>query len=374
MFSDDKNSGGVDLNICALIAFVTIRERLKATGAIGFIMPDSILFNKSFEGFRKMQLPDGRKFYLNNVIRWNNPAEKPFDPVSIDFAEYYFSFNEIQPIPVYDRKAKAFKVAFTNPNSFNNHFTISNEADCTEIKKVLGHNDLVFRSGINLIKGGHYLLSFKEKISDKASRFYVFERQGDRIRVSDRTIDLETEIVYPFIKSENIGNNEIKQANFYCIFPYPYGSKEPYSLDKLRSDYPLFYEYFMSTEVQNSLSTQSKYNKRIQKPDFDVGIFRVGEYTYSDYFLATRDNTKPTFSIVGKIDTPWGEKKMPIFDGHINYLSRDESGQPLTLERIKQLYDIFTQRGVKLYIKASSDSRSMSARLYNDIALNKKRT
>lgn len=135
---------------------------------------------------------------------------------------------------------------------------------------MLGHNDLVFRSGVNLIKGGHYLLlSFKQKISDKISEFYIFERQGSHIRLYDKTIRLETEIVYPFIKSENIVEKEIEQTKFYCIFPYPYGSKEPYSLEKLRSYYPLFYKYFMSIEVQNSLSTQSKYNRRYR---FLMGI------------------------------------------------------------------------------------------------------
>jgi hypothetical protein len=127
----------------------------------------------------------------------------------------------------------------------------------------------------------------------------------------------------------------------------------------------------MTPKIQNSINTSSTYNKRIQNTLFDVGIFRVGEYTYSDWFLATRDNTKSLFSIVGWLETPWGEKKLPLFDGHINYVSRNSNGDAINYDEIKRIFKIFTKKGVKLYIKNSSDSRSISGRLYNDINLDK---
>ncbi len=369
IFSSDSNSGGIDLNISALITFITIRERLSDNGALGFIMPDSILFNKSFEGFRNMELSHDKRYYLNKVIRWNNKAEKPFSPVTLDFGEYFFSFKEPDHIEVYERKDRKEKVAFKHTDSFNNHFIIADECDCDEIKSVLGHNDLQFHSGISLVKGGYYLLEFKEKINDKVSEFYYYETINRRQKLSDKTVKLETDIVYPYIKSDNIKDNEIKNTKYYCIYPYPYGSKEPYSLEILRKEYPLFYNYFMSKEIQDSINNSSSYNKRIQKTSFDIGIFRVGEYTYSNWFLATRDNTKSLFSIVGYLDTPWGEKKMPIFDGHINYVSRTTDGKAMSYEEIKRIFNIFIKNGVKLYIKNSSDSRSISGRLYNDINL-----
>lgn len=369
IFSSDSNSGGIDLNIAALITYITIRERLSRKGALGFIMPDSILFNKSFEGFRNMILPNEERYYLNKVIRWNDKTEKPFDPVTLDFGEYYFSFKEPIRVEVFERKNSLHKFALTHPNSFNNHFIIADEKDYGEIKKVLGHNDLHFHSGISLVKGGHYLLEFKEKINEKISEFYYYETISGRQRLSNKTVKLETEIVYPYIKSDNINDSEIISTKYYCIYPYPYGSKEPYSLDILRKKYPLFYEYFMSEKVQESINTASNYNKRIQSTSLDVGIFRVGEYTYSDWFLATRDNTKSLFSIVGWLETPWGERKLPLFDGHINYISRNKYGKKITYEETKNLFNIFVKKGVKLYIKNSSDSRSISGRLYNDINL-----
>lgn len=368
IFSNDTNSGGVDLNIAALIAFITIRERLNKTGCLGFIMPDSLLFNKSFEGFRNMQFSNGTKFYLNKVIRWNNSNEKPFNPVSLAFSEYFFSYKEVENPIVFERKNMVNKVAFRHNNSFNNHYIIASLEEINKIKSVLGHNDLLFRSGISLVKGGYYLLEFKKIIDDKNSSFYYYERQGNSIKKSNNIVILENDIVYPYIKTNDINDGEITKVKRYCVFPYEKGKKQPYDLNTIRNLYPNFYKFFMKPDVQKAINSSSNYNCRIQNNLVDYGIFRVGEYTWSDWFLVTRDNTKSSFSIVGKIKTHWGEYKQPLFDGHINYLSR-ENNCALTESRVRQLFKIFENEGVKLYIKNASDSRSISSRLYNDIKI-----
>lgn len=369
IFSNDTNSGGVDLNIAALIAFITVRERLNNNGCLGFIMPDSLLFNKSFEGFRNFKFSDGRQYYLNKVVRWNNPNERPFDPVSLDFGEYFFSYKKPSEIEVFDRKDDENKIAFRNPDSFNNHYSILTKLEFNEVLSVLGHNDLVFRSGISLVKGGYYQLEFKQKISNKISEFYHYEKVGGSLKKSNDAIKLETDIVYPFIKTPDINDSEITSSKYFCIFPYSHGSKEPMSLNVIRTQYPLFYQYFMRPEIQSAINSASSYNSRIQNNTFDVGIFRVGEYTWSDYFLATRDNTKSMFAKVGMLMTPWGEKKQPLFDGHINYVSRDSNDNPLTKDTIDNIFNAFIKKGVKIYIKCSSDARSISGRLYNDIKI-----
>lgn len=368
VFSSDTNSGGVDLNIAALIAFVTIRERLNNDGCLGFIMPDSLLFNKSFEGFRNMRFIDGKRFYLNKVIRWNNPNEKPFYPVTLDFGEFFFSFQNIENPKVFERKEMIDKIAFRHPDSFNNHYIISRLDEVDKIKAVLGHNDLLFRSGISLIKGGYYLLEFKEIVDKNHSCFYYYERQGGSVKKSLNTVVLENEIIYPYIKTDDINDNEILAAKRYCVFPYAVGQKQPYDLNTVRTKYPNFYAFCMREEIQNAINTASNYNSRIQNNSIDYGIFRVGEYTWSDWFLATRDNTKSSFAIVGKIKTHWGDYKQPLFDGHVKYLSR-ENGKVLSETRARELFNIFENKVVKLYIKNAAHARSISSRLYNDIKI-----
>lgn len=53
LFSKDKNYGGVDLNICALIGYRAADNLSKEDTIIFFVMPEGILTNKSFEGYRK---------------------------------------------------------------------------------------------------------------------------------------------------------------------------------------------------------------------------------------------------------------------------------------------------------------------------------
>lgn len=60
---------------------------------------------------------------------------------------------------------------------------------------------------------------------------------------------------------------------------------------------------------------------------------------------------------------------MPLFDGHINFISRDLHGKPLSKPLAEKLFNSFNRDGVKYYIEASSDSRSISSRLYNDIKI-----
>lgn len=53
IFSEDKNYGGVDLNVCALITHRVIENLSNSEGVFAFLLPYGVLVNKSYEGFRK---------------------------------------------------------------------------------------------------------------------------------------------------------------------------------------------------------------------------------------------------------------------------------------------------------------------------------
>ena len=73
IFSSDKNVGGIDLNICALIAFRVLQNLIKVGGKLIFLMPDGILANRSFEGFRKLKLSDKTKGEITRIFKPTNP-------------------------------------------------------------------------------------------------------------------------------------------------------------------------------------------------------------------------------------------------------------------------------------------------------------
>jgi len=77
IFSSDTNVGGIDLNICALIAFKVLQNLIKIDGKLIFLMPEGILSNRSFEGFRKMNLGNSEKGDIVRIFKPTNP-EKVF--------------------------------------------------------------------------------------------------------------------------------------------------------------------------------------------------------------------------------------------------------------------------------------------------------
>ncbi|MDR2457028.1 MAG: hypothetical protein LBD41_00865, partial [Clostridiales Family XIII bacterium] len=60
----------------------------------------------------------------------------------------------------------------------------------------------------------------------------------------------------------------------------------------------------MNSQVKTAINSSSKYNSRIQNNSFDVGIFRVGDYTWGNNFLILRDNTKAAFAKLDFLPIP----------------------------------------------------------------------
>jgi hypothetical protein len=141
----------------------------------------------------------------------------------------------------------------------------------------------------------------------------------------------------------------------YIIFPYEYGEKQPVSQDRLEKMAPNLYSYLLS--VKESLMRQSRYNKRIQNVKEFYGVIRVGKYTYSDIFVAVRDNAKLSPCIVSKIETHWGECKNPIFDGHVSYVAVG------SIEEAEYLVSKLKDKKVEKIISKLFDARSIGTRL-----------
>ncbi len=81
LFSRDTNTGGIDLNIYALITYNALIYLLKKNGTLTFLLPSSSLQNKSLEGFRYLCFyKDGK---LEEPIYFSKG--KIFKEVDLDF-------------------------------------------------------------------------------------------------------------------------------------------------------------------------------------------------------------------------------------------------------------------------------------------------
>src|SRR4029077_7006979 len=85
LFSGDRRTGGINLNICALIAHVIMTTWLKKRGRLAFLMPKELAVQQSYQGWRSLA---GRRDLTFTEFRDWSWAGHPFDPVREDFMTF----------------------------------------------------------------------------------------------------------------------------------------------------------------------------------------------------------------------------------------------------------------------------------------------
>ena len=392
LFSNDNNYGGVDLNICALIANKCCEKWLKETGRLSFLMPTNLLYNKSFEGFRNLYIDSEvgqKKLYFESIRNWAKSGD-PFGDVKELFSTFNITFKKqdyLQGIPEYfvikknkkklrnnsswydvqdcfDVKNK-FLCVFTTEN--NNNFTsLDNENDKNDILTIIGKNNYNFRKGVDA--QAPMRLSFKKTINETESEFYLWSKKNKRLCRTNQTIILENKYIRPFVSAPMIEKNEINWNNEYVICAYE-DSNKPVDMDVLKRTAPKTARYLSSIELQ--LSNRSSFNKRIQNNKEFYALLRMGEYSFFDNYVVIRDNSKFVSCVVTKIKTHWGTDAIPIFDGHVSYISEHKKGtaDSISLEEAKYINSILNLNVCELYIKNSVSLRSIGTRFNINIPL-----
>ena len=56
-------------------------------------------------------------------------------------------------------------------------------------------------------------------------------------------------------------------------------------------------------------------------------LSKIGPYTFADYIVAARDNTKFCATVIEPTNTPWGEIKQSICVKHTMIIGRTTSGK-----------------------------------------------
>lgn len=387
LFSEDKNVGGNNLNICALIANKCCERWLSDDGSFCFLMPRSILFNKSFEGFRNLIINKKEQLYFNEIedYSYKNTGEI-FEGVGLDFCAYKISRrkqdNNIIPVKVYKKnKSQLFnnndnwdnlKNNFSVENKFalplktkihNNFLIVNNEHESKELLPLIGECEYQFRKGVTIPY--QMIVEYKENKDDKIGIFHPYKKYGNKIIVDNNTcIELEFDFIKPFIKSPMLKENLLDWSNLYAICPYEEGENKPMSNSKLKNKAPLIYNYLEN--ICEELGKGSKFNKRVQNFDEYYGIIRMGSYVWRDNFVCIRDNTKLAANYIGKIKTAWGTDITPLFDNHISYISEvnnDNDNRGISIDEADYILKILKDEKVNKIIINSQDSRSISSRL-----------
>ncbi len=375
IFSGDNFTGGINLNICALISSVASNNWLKNEGIFAFLMPKSLCFQPSYSGFRNLKQDDGVDLKYLKIVDWSKSGN-PFFPVTEKFCTYYFiksKHKQPNSIPVIKIELKkGFSVKekklpinlierFFEPKKINgfintgahNHFTFAENKKLIPIMKSLsGNSDYKGRVGLGIYP--KEILLFK--LINKRGKMLIlenFQGKATERKAYKKKITLENIFVHPVIEGPNIKSFGLSDLNFFSALPYTNKDlKKPISLDELKKISPRLAKYYLDNK---KYLVKTDYNQRVQgkKGEF-YSLTRVGKYTFAPFRVVYRNNTKWEACVISG--------SYLLLD-HACSISQDNNGNFLTLDEAHYICAILNSKIVKNYMENSSDLRSIKTDL-----------
>lgn len=389
LFSGDGITGGINLNICALISNVAAMSWLKKDGILGFLMPQTIIFQQTYEGFREFKLDETSNLYFQQFFDWTE-AGHPFDPVTHKFLSYFISGQKVNyklgiPIKYFVKKKGVNLKQYQNTTDFsllktvfserteiagqahssNTIFSLAkNKKELAAFRKISGMSSYKGREGIEFYPQELFLLEVDLDMPVSKEKVIVknFQNTGERskYKIPQTTFPLEKKYLHPLIKGVDIERFHIAESNFIVPFPYEKtNTRSPISITTLSKNSKLLAGYF--NKFKQVFAQQTTYNEKIIGAKHNTEFYslaRVGDYSFAPFYVAFRDNSKWQAAVVGEVKTPWGELKRPQFQNHAVTISQNSKGKFISREEAHFICAILNAPVTESYILNSSDSRS----------------
>ncbi len=390
LFSGDGRTGGNSLNICALISNVTAENWLDKNGVIAILMPQSLLFQQSYEGYRKFDLFDGRRLYFQEIVDWAK-AGHPFYPVQQLFCTYIMAENARnyeKGIPlkmIHLKKGNKLEniTNLINENNFSDYFTIVNgvvgkasetrsaftyakdSKELAEFNAIMGNTEYVGREGVEYYPQELQLLTLKSYDAKKGTaKLESYQSSKSKIAVGKRTPELETKYLRPLVKGVNVSRFHVDPSEYLVAFPYDEDHyKVPFDKEMLLETSPELLKYYEKNKEY--LMAQTEYSDKIigdtSAPYY--ALARTGKYSHADWYVVFRDNTKWVSSVVGKIYTDWGGIKRPAFQNHCVSVCEKSDGSFISENEAHYICAILNSHVVEDYVLSTSDKRTFKIRI-----------
>lgn len=389
VFSGDRFTGGINLNICALITNVVANTWLCNGGVMGILMPKSLLFQPTYRGFRKLTQIEGEELHFDSLVDWSEGGN-PFPDVTEKFMTYYFVKKdncEKEGIPVYfmkkmrgtnlfDRKYTSFselkhkysceeKVAYKVSEDNNSLTIISQEeiGDVEKLKNLVGKCMYQGRVGLGLYPKEAQLLEIDHTMKiDRPDLVWMKNYKNPR---SERKVEkgpslLERNMLCPVIEGPNIKKFRIEGVHLYAAFPYTEeDTKKPIPKEKLSVLAPYLCQYY--DKIKDDIK-KTEYNQRIQgkKGEF-YSLTRVGKYTFCKNKVVFRNNTKWNAAVISEDDPVYENYSMYLLLDHACSISQTREGRAITADEAHYICAILNSAIVEKYIVSSSDARSFKS-------------
>lgn len=384
LFSGDSITGGINLNICALITNVVAENYLSDNGVLGFLMPEPLLFQQSYEGFRNLYISDDSRLFFRKFTNWTLSGH-PFKPVTQRFLTYYITKQMVD----YRNGVDVDWYVLKNKKCYDDYETLT-ISECFDIEKSIvatchqTKNFFAYVASREQLNDFHSIAGESCYIGREGIEFYpqemtIFELSGlqstptctslrniqvrkSKYHVPQTIKLLETEFLYPLVKGIDITPFHIEYSGY--IVPFPYDKRDtrlPIGIDELTRRAPklsLFYQ-----QNKDLILSQTAYNERIigKKGEF-YALARVGAYSFAENYVAFRDNTKWGAAVISTINTEWGGVKRPQFQNHAVSICEDIDGNYITFDEAHFICGIINTPVAFEYVLKSSDSRSFPIR------------
>jgi hypothetical protein len=393
LFSGDRVTGGINLNICALIANVAADNWLSAAGVLAFLMPESLLLQQTYEGFRNFELPNSRRrLYLSSLLGLTE-AGHPFKPVQHRFMGYIFSgkrtdyarglvvknvrktkgktIEAINQIEHWDIAKQHFSISETIVGTVNPPSTAFTFAPTRTVlnrfRLVAGECHYIGREGIEFYPQELFLLEVVSGRQPPRGKVYLrnFQSDSSRYSLGEEIILLETAFLHPLIKGIDVKPFGLHPDRNFVV-PFPYDSttdiREPLDISDLTQRAPLLAAYL--TRHTAVLDRQTQYNSRIigRADHASYALARVGAYSFQDIHVVYRDNTSWQASVAEPVDTPWGARVRPLFQNHAPSICERTSGGYIDIAEAHFIAACLNAPTVRDYMMSSSDSRTFKIR------------
>lgn len=391
IFSGAGQFGGTQLNICALIANVTATNWLNKDGLLAFLMPDSIMSQHSYEGFRKFYIDYEKdiRLYLQKIDRWLPPL-RPFrtesNVVTQDFNTYYYSYNKVdykQGIQVRNitRNVKYKDDLINLSNSFaeaeeylkisnDTAMQLSNETTAFTIKsgeydftKIIGETAYTYRTGVEFTPQQLYMLEGIRYDIEKDTCYFKNKKfSSAKYKINDMPNGgwcFNTMYIYPIITGPHIEPFKYDSCNEYCILPYTKENiKSPITTEKFLKNSRDLFMYL--TNHKELIDSQSEKSKLMHRGDEFYALSKIGDYTFAPYIVATRDNSKFCASVIKQTKTMWEEIKQTICVKHTIIISQRIDGTFIDEDESYFICGVLNSDVIKKYIETSQKSNGYS--------------
>lgn len=391
IFSSDGQFGGTQLNICALIANVTASNWLSKNGVLAFLMPDSIMSQNSYEGFRDFYIDYEKKerLYLQRIDKWEAPL-RPFrcddKPITQDFNTYYFSSNIVDykmgiPVQIITRKKNITDLELNVCSSFEQAKThlifnkgkaaqlaekstaFSYISDKYDFSKIIGPTSYLYRTGVEFTPQELYMLTGVGASSRVGHYLFKSKKfQLSKYRIDDTPAngwDLPVELIYPIVTGPNIEPFKYKNNSDFCILPYDKkDTSKPIDAATMISKNNELFEYLVNHK--ELIDQQSEKSKMMHRGEEFYALSKIGPYTFAENIVAARDNSKFCASVIKKTTTPWDELKQTICVKHTIIISQDKTGRFISQAEANYICGILNSDIVINYIHSSFKTNGFS--------------